>query len=420
MRPASRPHASVRAFGTLAYKNSGRGPNVSYARSIGTGPDGGPPGLIPIAQSIPTISAISLKPKHLAENAGIAVMLLLLVALPAELFNSTLQAHNDRITRSKGLIRKFASNLEEKLNRLGNLSVMIILSAIGAILSCLVDPTFGFNRSSLAEVMGYFGTILITIGVTQLARSWYVERRFSKPSKLKTYPIGIMIALVLVIFSRIAHFEPGYVFGIFAALAFRVEPTQREEGKSVAMASIWLMLVALATWLIWIPLKHHVDSGHTSFFLLVADSMFATIWICALQSLLFGLVPIKYLDGECVVKWSKKAWLAIYGVVIFVFVETVMHPTSTGYGANSHANLLSMLYLFFGFTIVAVVFWSYFRVRYGKESENEDSSEPATSDTFSSPISWPPPSGSLVPGTQRSQEGYSAPIEPLLDPYRQN
>jgi hypothetical protein len=69
------------------------------------------------------------------------------------------------------------------------------------------------------------------------------------------------------------------------------------------------------------------------------------------------------MDGETVVAWSRRAWLAVYGLGMFVFVQTIMHPQSTRYGGDPNANLVSMLLLFVGFMVFAMAFWLFFRLR---------------------------------------------------------
>jgi hypothetical protein len=60
----------------------------------------------------------------------------------------------------------------------------------------------------------------------------------------------------------------------------------------------------------------------------------------------------------------------MYGLGMFVFVQTIMHPQSNRYGGDPNANLRSMLLLFVFFTVVAMSFWLFFRLR-------KPSSEPA-------------------------------------------
>ncbi len=357
-----------------ALVNAGqRGPAMNYQKGYGLGLGGGPPGPAPLADSIPspTEAFHLVTAKNVTQNAGIALLLILLVALPATLFNSTLKEHHKTIAQSRGILRRAVDKIESWLQSLHTGALLILFSVVGSALYALVDPTFGFNVSSMAEIAGYVGAILVTTATTEIARGVYVRRRFNKIGDLRAFPLGVAIAAILVIFSRISHFEPGYVFGVFAAIVFRIEPTKAEDGRSVTLASIWLILVSALSWVIWIPVKDSVISGNHSFTMLALDSLLATVWICGLQSLLFGLIPMKYLDGDTVYHWSKAAWACLYLVIMFIFVQFIMHPSAAGFGGNRTANMMSMLYLFLGFTVFAGIFWLYFRVRHGRSASEE-------------------------------------------------
>jgi hypothetical protein len=323
-------------------------------------------------RSIPSPTDISFSPKLLAQNATLALLLIVLVALPAEIFNSTLKQHHAYLVKRTAGIRLFAEKIESHMSRRSDIGVLGVFSVIGALLYALVDPSFGFTKASLALVVGLVMAIVIVTGVHEFARGVYIERRFKKSGRLKVFPLGLMIGVVLVAFSRLAHFEPGYLFGVLAGLSFRVEPTSREEGQSLVWASLATLALGVVTWLVWVPVKDSVVAGHTSFVMLVLDAVLSTTWVCAVQSLLFSLIPMRYLDGETVVKWSRWAWLGVYGLGMFFFTQTIMHPQSARYGGNPNANLWSMLLLFIVFMVVAVGFWMFFRLR----PHPEDAQEP--------------------------------------------
>ncbi len=344
------------------------GPLMPYLRGFGLGRRGGPPGLIPLASSVPSpteaIQTISATAKT---NSILTIALLLLLGLPAILFNSALETHHDRLIASDTRLRKTLRSIGSWFDRLHGALLLGVFGLIGAVLYTLDDPTFGLNLSSLAEIIGYFGAIIITAFVTEIARGFYVRHKFQKVGRLKAFPLGILIALVFVIFSRLSHFEPGYVFGILISLVFIVEPTGEENGKSLALSSIWLFLLATVAWFVWIPVKSLVIGGNQSFILLVVDSLLSYIWICGLQSLFFGLIPARYMKGEVIFSWSKTIWLVMFASVGFIFVQFIVHPSLAGYGGNKNASLLPMMAIFLLSAIGALSFWLYTHFKYGTE-----------------------------------------------------
>ncbi len=125
-----------------------------------------------------------------------------------------------------------------------------------------------------------------------------------------------------------------------------------------------LGLSAIA-WLAFGPVNSQVVAGNHSFALLVLESLLSYVWICGLQSLFFGLIPIRYMDGEAVYKWSKIAWTTMFVIITFIFVQFVMHPSAAGYGGNVHTNLLPMISIFIVSGLAALTFWvvSHYRWR---------------------------------------------------------
>ena len=207
--------------------------------------------------------------------------------------------------------------------------------------------------------------IFVGLGMIMFAheyvRAWYVKRFLHVPAHFETFPLGIALAVVLVFFSRIAHFQPGYVFGIVAGVAFRGSVEDREEGKSLAVASLATLVLALATWIAWIPVRDAAVLPHPGVVAIWFDALFAFVWIFAIQTVVFSLVPLRFLDGDRVIRWSRVGWLLLYLAGMFVFVTTLVHPTSEQYGGSSKASFWSMLILFVSFTAVAIGLWAWFR-----------------------------------------------------------
>ena len=347
-----------------------RGPDMAYGKGYGLGKGGGPPGVIPLAQSVPSpIEAFRSFTKTAGENSALAFLLIFLIGLPALIFNATLKKHHSNIVSTHGAIRRFVDRIELLLSKLHSGALLFLFALVGSLLYAIVDPTFGLNLSSLAEIIGFIGAIIVSTTVTEIARGAYVKKRFSKVGNLRAFPLGIVMALVFDIFSRLAHFEPGFVFGVLAALVFRVAPTREEDGRSIAWSAAWMMTISTICWFAWIPVKNLVIAGNHNFFVLCVDALLSFVWICGLQSLFFGLIPIRSMDGETVFKWSKGAWAAMYLIVTFIFVQFMIHPSAAGFGGNKHTAILPLLAMFFTATLAAVGFWAYTNFKYGKTEE---------------------------------------------------
>lgn len=335
----------------------GKAPEVGFSSGPG---QAARPGVV---RSVPTLHQVDFSAEHVAGNAILALILILLVELPAHIFNSTLKEHHPEIVRMTRRVRQQLDRAEAWLSRLPSGAVLVVFAVLGALVYGFIEPHFGFNRASFALLIGLVGTMGVLTATHELARGVYLDRKFHRPGRLVAFPVALLTAVVLVVISRLAHFQPGYVFGVLAGLAFAVKPTERQDGRSCAVASLWMLAVAVTAWLVWVPVQDLVVDGHTSFGLLVIDALLSTTWAFGIQSVLFSLLPMRFMDGELVLAWSRLGWVAIYGFSMFVFVQMIMHPQTSRYGGHIDASLASMLLLFLAYAGAAVTFWLYFRLR---------------------------------------------------------
>ena len=100
------------------------------------------------------------------------------------------------------------------------------------------------------------------------------------------------------------------------------------------------------------------DPGNGTLFL---DAALSTLWVTGLQAVIFGLLPLRFLYGEKLVKWSPVCWIAIEGAALFVFVHAVARPGGGSEGHASSATIWSMFGLLGLFTLGALGVWAWFR-----------------------------------------------------------
>jgi hypothetical protein len=320
-----------------------------------------------LVTAVPTPADISTDPETIAANVLLAIALILLIGFPADIFNSTLLEHYDEV---RGWFRFGRRRREAALARaeawFDRLPTPIRLGTfglMGSILYGLLDPNFGFNRPSVILVLGLLLAIATISTVLDLLRVRYHDRVTRKHARLRAFPLGLVMAGILVFFSRVGDFHPGYVFGVFTALAFEDELYDEEDGRGVAVAGVGLLVVALLALFLRGPVDQLAGPGGASFIVLVVDAALATLWIAGIQAVIWGLIPIKFMYGQKVLAWSKWGWLAIYGTGMLLFVHTLLHPGMGLYGNAAEASLLSVTMLFLGFGAFSLCFWAYFRFR---------------------------------------------------------
>jgi hypothetical protein len=302
---------------------------------------------------------ISHDPIFVLGNLALAVVLVLLIAFPAHLFNNTLAENYDEVLGWLGPIERKLHHVKRMRGKVPTPIVLAGMGIGGSILFGLLDPDFGFNRASLALVLGLLAALVMVSTVYDVARARYMRKHFGVVASVRGYPAGMAVAAVLVVFSRLAHFTPGYLFGVFTALGFNQPVDEKEDGKGLAVAASSLLGVAFLCWMLWIPVSAAAEKASPDFVTLFLDAALSTIWIAGVQGVIFGLLPLKFLDGQKVFHWSRVGWGVLYGLGMFAFVHTMVRP---GSGVDQKS-FLPALMVFLGFTFLSVLFWGYFRFR---------------------------------------------------------
>jgi hypothetical protein len=308
-------------------------------------------------ESVLSPSELSLSPVLVAENLAIAAGLVLLVAFPADLFNATALANYDQIARWK--VFAWSATVREMVGRIPDAAKVPAFATAGALLYAQLSPDFGFDGRSLALVVGMLCSLVLLALVHDVSRAVYV-RRFDIPSAVGTQPLLLLFAAVLVILSRVADLAPGYVYGLFTAVIYLRPADVRLDGKALALSSVVLVILAAGAWLMWDSVRELASRPDAGFPSLVLDAFLASFWVSALGTVVFGLIPLRFLSGEAVRRWSITGWLAIYALALMIFLHTMAHP-ERGFYSRADVPLPVVLVPFFAFALFSVAFWGYFR-----------------------------------------------------------
>jgi hypothetical protein len=368
---------------------------VVGAGPIFAGPSGGA-GLkaaaAPIASSLGTPGEIFHNFGHNVANAGITVAIILFITFPANIFNSTFSSNyaeillilagfKRRVRRSLGLkdrddvaagsplalgatpsvaatalvttagtsnvpaaVTKDADEPGETSRR-GFVLVLIL----GAILGGLLDPKFGFNRQSATDLGATF--VSFAFGAVL---SWYITKVFRQHHKyptrtyLRALPLGLAIAALCVLISRVTSFEPGYLYGVVVGISFAESLEERHNAHLTVISTMSTLVVALVAWFIWIPVNHlaltHV--GNVPIGLL--DDVLGSIFVGGLVGTVVGLMPLQFLPGATLLRWRKDVWVIVFFIAIFLLMEVELNPAS-GPTHHGSAPVVTALVLFVGF-----------------------------------------------------------------------
>lgn len=360
---------------------AGPKPGASLGATSGTGATGGAtnnraPGPVvrptsrrsTVVAAIPTVKDISKSGKVVLVNLILVAILMLLITFPAELFNSTLKEHYDEVrgwfrlpwNRGKPLAARPAPAEVPLRKRVATYLTFVVGAAL---LHGFLDPSFGLDAASATLVIGLVIGIPIVTLVASAGSLAYTRVKHGERGVLRAFPGTLVVALACVIVSRLAHFAPGYMYGLIAGFVFSRQPSEKDEGRRAAVAAAWVLVVSLVAWLILSPLQTHKVHGFFSFPWEIVLSSLTSVFLGGIEGMALGLVPLRSLAGEKVFRWSKTAWALLFGVTLFLFVHLLLHPQA-GFGDAEHPTpLFTWLGLFVAFGLVSVLFWAYFRYR---------------------------------------------------------
>ncbi len=310
----------------------------------------------PFAESVPTVAEVSTDPVVLLQSAALAGLLVFLMPFPSQLFNSTLETHEEEVKRWLGLDRLGAA-----AGRLGDFwgswAGVLTFTMLATLLFSFLDPTFGLSLGSLATFTGMLAGIVLVTGAFAIP-ALLAHRRIGDSPALKVVPISLLIGVACVLLSRLTDFQPGYLYGLLIGIAFARELSAADEGRVTALGAVLMLIVAFGAWIVLGLLPDGEAFG-----LVVARTSLAALMVAGLEGVVFGLLPMRFLPGEPLYAWNRVLWGTLLAIGAFAFFHVLINPASGYLSDTSRTPLLTVIALLVGFTLVSVGVWAWFRFR---------------------------------------------------------
>jgi DNA-binding beta-propeller fold protein YncE len=343
----------------------GEGRVAAYAIEEPTAPPPPPP---TIAAAMPGPLHISLAPEDVVRTAGLSLLVLLLVGAPTPLFNETLESHvgelggwfSRRLPRSRGpgrldRLRAAARRLDQSI---WGVAVYV---AIAALILSFLAPAFPGQDALLVFGVALVGLIVANI-VDALPGERYVARRYGAHGTIRVAVWTLGLAAVTVLISRMAGLQPGFMYGIIGTVTFAVALTSADEGRMEAWGALGLLLVAIAAWFARIPFEPTPGVPQSGPGLIINMGLVG-IFVVAVEGLVFGLIPLRFLPGEKVFRWSRWRWLLLWGAGLALFAHVLVYPVTLAQPSPDPSTLAATLVSVGIYGLIAVLFWGVFRWR---------------------------------------------------------
>jgi hypothetical protein len=308
---------------------------------------------------------IHLTAKNLGEGGMLALLLAALLYLPVTIFNKATEKNHDVIRRMTERPRAWLAFLFGWIPFRGHPAITLALGVVAsAVLFSFIEPGFPGEKGAVQYLIGMvLGFALVSVVFFSTWRFVLHRLEPDGEGEWKIYPPFILLAGFLVVMARLAHFIPGVVLGTVAEYEPARKLSTRTAGIRVATTYGVLMALGLGAWFAWIPVEHAASKEGASSLTLILDSALAITFVSGLESVAFGLIPMRFLDGNDLFTWHKGLWAAMWGAALLWFSVVIVHPALSTYGQLTGAGAVWFVLLFSTLMVVALSTWGYFRLR---------------------------------------------------------
>ncbi|MEO6115954.1 MAG: hypothetical protein ABIP33_06180 [Pseudolysinimonas sp.] len=298
-----------------------------------------------------------------------AVILVLLIALPTQLFNSASEKASERLgawwkrRRSSSSAGKAGTDpaagpaagpaaAKSAVAWSGwPLAAAGVLAA--SVISALVDPHLAFDAAGLRTVLSILVSFVIEVVLGWLVLLLIVRR--THPGTVATFqfkPLTLVVVAAAVLLTRITGFQPGIVFGLVAGVVF---------GGVIGTAKARVALIGLGYGfavgiLAWIGYSIIATSApHPNAVLVFAQETLSSAAIAGIAALPIALLPIGALVGREVWQWNKIVWAVAYAIGLIGFFLVLM-PMPFSWQAVP-LSLWTWIALYLVYALVATAVW---------------------------------------------------------------
>jgi hypothetical protein len=306
----------------------------------------------------------------------LALLIAFLVPFPGTLFNKTVEANYIEIMSwIAGLKRRWTSLLDlfaigplgagrRLLGRLvtGRLGVLVFLG-MSALVYSFLSPTFGFDTNSVALFLGLLVGLAFITAAFDLPLRIYHGRTSQAHDRgvLRALWWTLLVAVICVIVSRLANFQPGYLYGLVVSIVFVTEISLRNEGIGIWLASVWLIILSFIAWVLLAFVRQ--GAGFDPLLSLFLQTVLVTFVVAGIETLAVGLLPMRFLPGHPLYQWRRGMWFVVFALSVMGYLLILVDPANGYLSDDSRTPMLVGVIFLLTFGIVSLGTWAYFRFR---------------------------------------------------------
>lgn len=314
-----------------------------------------------ISHSIPSAIDVVLNPTSVAAAGGVALAVLVLVALPAEILNSTISANSRRFGRFFTRIEDATDRANDWLTRLsrGSLVPAILLVAITALLFGFTDTGFGFDVTSLRLVLSLGIALFLVTWVASAISARIIKKRWDAPSSIMLQPAAIVFAALGVVLARLLEFSPGFMVGLVIGLELGSQLRAGVRAGAIVVQFAVITGISILAWVGYTVLIELQGADDPTFWTALLHDTLAATTAEGLTGVVVALLPIGFLEGKDLYEHSKRLWVGAFLLAATLFALLVLPTELAGQEVRDIGVWLLVL---LGFSAVTLALWLVLRL----------------------------------------------------------
>ncbi len=319
--------------------------------------------------SIRTVKDIVANPLIIGTAAAIGLVLLLLIAFPAELLNSTISEQYPRFSRR--LPEVHTPWWDRFIDWLKRTPIVggIVITGLAAFIFGFADPGFGFDVTSLRLVLSCALALFVVGYLASSISGAIIRRAWGLATAIELKPLGLILTVIGVVISRVLDFAPGFLIGLILGITLIGKTTVAQQAKAALVQVGVVFMLAMLGWLGYSFVVAALEPN--SFVTALLFDTLVAITAEGITALFIGLLPFKFLNGQVIFQHSKVAWSAAYALVAAAFVMIIV---PAAWGDTSGPAWLWIAFII-GFAVVAVGLYLYFRFWAPPVEEDEEAEQ---------------------------------------------
>jgi hypothetical protein len=236
---------------------------------------------------------------------------------------------------------------------------VLVYVAAAALIYAFLDPTFP-GGEAVAVLLVAFLSIATATALAAAPGRLYARRQPGLRGRIRVVPWTLFIAVACVIVTRLIAVEPGYVYGIIGAFAIAGTLTLVDQGRMAARSAIVLLALALAAWLLRVPLEPEpgIPLGPEA---RLVNAILVALFVVGVEGVVFGLIPLAFLPGDPLFRWSRWRWVLLWALGVALFAHVIVYPVTDYRPDPRPASLITVVITVAVYGAIALGTWAFFR-----------------------------------------------------------